>query len=196
MAEINDPTRRDIIAETAFNVATLRFLATGMAYSEILETAESVATVQLEALRNRYAKEKISPLNTTEIEEVDRAQNRIYEFGLKINHNNNLIFKPTFSGHGFIHLCEGDLRTDREIVEFKYVSRNFRSSDLKQTLVYCCLNFFEDKNSFERIILVNPFRGAILEVRTDELVNACGGVSFDEFAYRFSYYVCSGDVSR
>jgi hypothetical protein len=196
MAEVTNPARRDVIAETAFNVAALRFENPSMAYSEILKIAEKNAATQLGALRNRYVKEKILPLDAVEIDEVKQAQARIYDFGLRMKKWRGLHFRPTFSGHGFIHQCEGDLRSGRSIIELKYVSRNFRSSDFKQSLIYCCLDFFENGRNIDRIILVNPFRGIISEVDIDHLVNACGGVSFDEFAYKFSYHVCSGDVSR
>jgi hypothetical protein len=196
MPDLNDPLRRDLIAETAFNLAALKFDNGTASASELLPLAQKFALRDLGRLTRRFIGDAIQSLSEQESKEVHSAYRRFYLLSISLAQSKPTVFRPRFRGHGFIRECEGDLLAGRDIYEFKYVSRNFRSSDFKQALIYSVLQWFGTGEEFENIILVNPFKGVIASVAAEELINASGGGNFYDFCYRFSYYTGSGDISR
>ena len=196
MPDLNDPQRRDLIAETAFNMAAIHLKSGNEDAEQVLSAAQKLALKSLQNLTRKFTTEPIAPLSGNEIEEVLIASRRIRLFSTSMAQTRPIIFRPRFRGHGFVHQCEGDLRVGGDIFEFKYVSRNFRSSDFKQLLVYNVLHWFGAGDAFEKMALINPFKGTTVTVGTEELINASGGGNFRDFSYRFSHYTGSGDISR
>lgn len=103
---------------------------------------------------------------------------------------------PQFKGHGFISSCSGDFEDDGSLIEMKYVSRNFRSHDIRQLIIYSALRYFEDETKFMELKLINPFLGIEFVTDVDELIYSASGVSSLEFFQRLSYAVSSGEISH
>lgn len=71
-----------------------------------------------------------------------------------------LTFDPQFNGCGIIANCQGDLYFDDVLCEIKAGERNIHSSDIKQLLVYCALNWLsEEKLNIQCIEIFNPRQG-------------------------------------
>lgn len=192
----NDPNRRDIIAETAFTLASKKF-SSSKEMMELLSEAESLAINNLYLLMRRKNIHDIPKLDSNERNEVLESALRMLRFAhiLQREHG-GVCFRPQYFGHGFLHACEGDLTCRNNIYEFKYVSRNFRSADFKQALIYTTLYWFKTQTIYKNIWLINPFRGVVVSVPTAELVSASGGGSFQDFCRGFSQFVSAGDISR
>ena len=103
---------------------------------------------------------------------------------------------PKFKGHGLISSCSGDFEDDGCLIEMKYVSRNFRSHDIRQLIVYSALRYFEDGTKFRELKLINPFLGINFVTNVDELIYSASGVNSLEFFQRLSYAVSSGEISH
>ena len=67
-------------------------------------------------------------------------------------------FRPSFNGCGLIATCEGDLRIGHSLIEFKSVSRGFRSTDYRQLITYVALNSAAQTQAIERVVLINARR--------------------------------------
>ncbi len=103
---------------------------------------------------------------------------------------------PQFKGHGLISSCSGDFEDDGCLVEMKYVSRNFRSHDIRQIIIYSALKYFQDGTKFRELKLINPFLGIEFVTNVDELIYSASGVNSLEFFQRLSYAVSSGEISH
>ncbi|MET2829972.1 hypothetical protein [Mesorhizobium shangrilense] len=103
---------------------------------------------------------------------------------------------PQFKGHGLISSCSGDFEDDDCLIEMKYVSRNFRSHDIRQVIVYSALKYFEDGARFRELRLINPFLGIEFVTNVDELIYSASGVNSLQFFQRLSYAVSSGEISH
>ena len=84
-------------------------------------------------------------------------------------------FEPAFRGHGALEATSGDLAVPNRIIEIKCVDRPYRSTDLRQLLIYCALEFFAEGKSFEVMELYNPLKGTSSANRVDEIVLSASG---------------------
>lgn len=69
------------------------------------------------------------------------------------------VFRPTIRGCGPVSSCEADVVAGNRLIEIKAVNRNFNSSDLRQVLVYLCLNHSSSQFDISEIELLNPRLG-------------------------------------
>ncbi|MCK3780746.1 hypothetical protein MZK49_29160 [Ensifer sesbaniae] len=196
MPELSNPGRRDLVSETAYRLAELQFNNRNIDAKVLYSHAQAAAMRDISRLTRHYTSQSPAELTGQEIDEVFAAFRRIYGVAFAQARFAETLFRPHFPGHGFIGDCEGDLRSGSDLFEFKYVSRSFRSSDFKQALVYIALHWLSTGAAIDCIRLINPFRGAVISVRTDELLNASGAISLHEFCHRFSYCTSAGDISR
>lgn len=70
-----------------------------------------------------------------------------------------ITLKPKFIGCGFVDTCFGDCLADSDLLEIKAGDRNFRSTDIKQVLVYAALNSVKQDRQITNVVLLNPRRG-------------------------------------
>lgn len=49
------------------------------------------------------------------------------------------------------------------------VDRNLRSTDLRQVLIYCALNYYSQQYDIQAVSIVNPRRGVEYAFRLDKL---------------------------
>lgn len=190
----SDPNRRDIISETAYNLAASSW-ESGSDTSEGRLIAESAAQQKISLFKREKIAHSLQPLTSGEWKEVEIASKRILGFCREAKPS-AVLFRPQFKGHGIIGPCEGDILIGNQLVEIKYVSRNFKSVDLKQALVYALLEVLSGKPAFTVVTLLNPFKGVSSREAVDDVIAAAGGLCLLDVANRFSDCIASGDLSR
>ena len=125
-------------------------------------------------------------LSVIEIEQVRKISENLLAF---INSHNspNVIFKPSLKGYGFIADLEADLAIDDILYEVKTVKRNFKTSDLKQLIIYLALQQMDDKNkSWEYAGLYNPRKDTYCRFKVSTFVSSItGGRTPNEAFYDF-----------
>lgn len=103
--------------------------------------------------------------------------------------NQKLILSPAFSGCGAISSCFGDVLTNDSLYEIKSGEREFRSSDIKQLLVYTTLNFSKHNNSIKNIALLNPRLGKAVSLDLkDSIEIASGKCATDAFYELINFF--------
>lgn len=76
---------------------------------------------------------------------------------------------PNFRGSGWLDACEGDALADGVLFEIKAGDRPFRSSDIRQLLCYCALNFASKDYEIADVCLVNPRLGRYITESVETL---------------------------
>ena len=84
---------------------------------------------------------------------------------------------PAFPGCGWVMECAGDVLSRSTLFEVKAGQRGFRSIDVRQTLVYCALNFAAKTYDISTLCLVNPRTGTFAEEDLEDLCRAISGAS-------------------
>lgn len=187
--------RRDIISETGYRLLCLRIANPIKTFPELLPSAE---TEVIDFFRSNAldSDKQAQPLNEAETLECLSLAAWLLRF-VKERAAAEPIIVPQFRGHGALHACNGDVRAGARLFEIKYVDRLFRSSDLKQVLAYCALEYFEKRTfGFSSVFLVNPFQGIYFETSPAELIYSASGRSELDFYEILSYLVSSGEISR
>lgn len=140
---------------------------------EITEEAIERARARLHRYRSRipsegYDLQKIDPLATLEI--ANRFRRKLMFFG-------DLEFQPTFQGCGIIAAAVGDVRAGDRLVEVKNVERGFRSTDLRQVLLYSSLNFGSSGQIFSAVEIANLSQGQVFSMDLEELASSVSGTN-------------------
>jgi hypothetical protein len=87
-------------------------------------------------------------------------------------------FRPRLRGYGVIPELEADLVVDDTLYEIKTVTRNFKSSDIRQLFIYLALNQVSGERNWKHAGLYNPRRGKFFRFNVNRLVyNLAGGNS-------------------
>ncbi|MGA2487448.1 MAG: hypothetical protein ABSF49_15885 [Roseiarcus sp.] len=107
-----------------------------------------------------------------------------------------LILKPIFSGCGFVDNSEGDVIAGDTIYEIKTVQRTFRSTDIKQAVVYAALNYGSKQYIINNIGIVNPRNGLFCLINLERLCIEIAGVSAENFFGIVTQELSSGELSR
>jgi hypothetical protein len=71
--------------------------------------------------------------------------------------------------------CNGDALWSTTIYEIKAGDRSFRSTDVRQLLIYCALGFAAKLYELDRICLVNPRHGVYFSESLNDLCAALAG---------------------
>ncbi len=155
----NANIRYDLISEFAFNASEIIFnenksfetitADNQYIYSLLKDTAKSI---------NREFPELELSLSETEKNEAKLIAFNIIEFINRIK-KNSCQFKPRLIGYGIIPEIKADLLIDDTLFEIKTVNRNFRSTDLKQLLIYIALQHMSSDAKWQYAGLYNPRRG-------------------------------------
>ena len=100
----------------------------------------------------------------------------------------SLILMPAFPGCGWIMECSGDAIAGPILYEVKAGQRGFRNIDIRQTLIYCALNFAAKKYDIASVCLVNPRLGVFIEEQLEVLcVSASGAPAVEVLAAIVEY---------
>jgi len=92
-----------------------------------------------------------------------------------------LVFWPQFPGCGILDAVKADILHGTELFEVKAGDRSFRVTDIRQVLVYCCLDFASKKYGVKTLVLLNPRRGTYFRTTVSELVRECSGTTSVDF---------------
>lgn len=106
-----------------------------------------------------------------------------------------LILMPTFPGCGWLMECSGDVISDSMLYEVKAGQRGFRSLDVRQTLIYCALNFAAKQHDIASVCLVNPRLGVFIEEDLEDLCLSLSGAPAVEVLAAIVEY-CSESQDR
>lgn len=190
----SDPSERDIVSESGYQLFCFAlndgissaedYLFAAVRRAELfIYGANSISDIELNSFVDRNSKEIID------------LANRIVRFCHSRSADSIFSAPVPISGHSLIVDCNADLMVENDLVEIKYVDRNFRSVDLRQCLVYTSLNYLKTGNSFDKLVLFNPLRGIYSELTYEEVIRGAGGVSLVDFVYEFSFAASSGQIS-
>nr|WP_315422704.1 hypothetical protein [uncultured Pedobacter sp.] len=180
---IADNIRYDIISELAFNLANILYVSR-IDVHDYLSKDENLKSLisSIDPTSWNNAADKIE-LNLGEILEIELICNNILEFIGKAKVL-NIEFKPEIKGYGLIGQVTADLAIGNTLYEIKTVNRNFKSSDLKQLLIYLSLKQVEGGEKWINAGLYNPRRGVYCKFNINELISKLtGGKSSNEAFY-------------
>lgn len=191
----SSPSRRDLISEAGY------FLF----FESIQRPKESVEVLRLAAVASaldflranivEFTTEK-DELSAPEAEEVDRLAQWLRHYFRGQGVTLDQVSVPSYKGHGIIQSCKGDFEFSDTLVEMKYVDRHFRSHDLRQVITYSALRYYEGKQVYKAVTILNPLLGIEFTTHIDELVYGASGSDLSEFFQRLSYTISSGEVSH
>ena len=91
-----------------------------------------------------------------------------------------LVIQPQFKGCGILDSCYGDILAGPCLYESKMVDRNLRSSDLRQLLIYCALNYKSHQYGIEHVAILNVRRATVYEFSMDSLARRVARTSAPE----------------
>ena len=189
------PERRDLISETGYRLLQLRISNPSATPHAFLVPAEKAAVAFFQGNQLDGGRD-LAPLNESELTECMELADWMVRF-LKTNVEDGVVRVPSFRGHGILHGCQGDLAVGQTLIEVKYVDRLFRSTDFRQILAYCSLEYFQSPGAtFSEIIIVNPYLGIFFSVSPAELIYSSSGRAEADFYEYFSYILSSGEISR
>jgi hypothetical protein len=169
--------RYDLISESAFNLAEI--LCNNNQTPEIYLSNEENLEVLIKKTakgiwkNGNYTKENLKLIDS-EFEEIVNISSNIIEF-INSHKSDKIEFKPKLKGYGFIPDLIADLSIDDTLFEIKSVSRNFKSSDLKQLFIYLALQQVSHGNNWVFAGLYNPRRGTYCKFNVKRLVYTLSG---------------------
>lgn len=175
--------RYDIVSETSFNLSEIvtieeqsvdKIINNSSRFKKVVsETAKSIWT------SGNYKKDDLR-LEKEEIEEIQKICENTLEF-IQLTKTKEVEFKPKLKGYGFIPDLIADLSIDDTLYEIKTVSRNFKSSDLKQLFIYLALRQVSEGVNWKYAGLYNPRRGTFCKFNVKSLIyNLTGGQTPNE----------------
>lgn len=163
-------------------VAELSFLITKYCFEFKVDL---VAVLEDEITFNKISKEtalriwkvdtiepKFSELELTDIRDLVSAT---IDF-INSKEPNKIEFEPQVQGYGLLPDFTADLALDDTLFEIKTVKRTFRSSDLKQLLIYLALNQVADEpKNWKKGGLYNPRRSVFSTFSIDSFIFSISG---------------------
>jgi hypothetical protein len=179
----SENVRYDIVSELAFNITALSF-EKELPVDQVLNDKDTLKKLTLETARAIWKSGNYSGadlvLRSEEIVECQLICDNTVEF-VNLQKNDEVTFKPVVKGYGFLTSLVADLTIDDTLYEVKTVNRNFRSSDLKQLLIYLALQQVTGTQSWKFGGLYNPRTGTYCKFNVKGLVyNLSGGKSPNE----------------
>jgi hypothetical protein len=179
----NEEVRYDLVSEAAFNLSQI-IVEKGLIIDEYLSSYTNLKKLAIMTARSIWHKteysEKDLELTRAEINDVLNICKNIIEF-IDITKVKNVNFRPKLKGYGIVPDLEADLEIDDALYEIKTVTRNFKSSDLKQLFIYLALKQVSKGISWKYAGLYNPRKGTFCRFNINTLIyNTTGGNSPNE----------------
>lgn len=188
----DEPARRGFLNEVAFQFTKLKYT---VADANIID-ASAAARSRLATIE-RQVRGAVDDPSDNEMDSVRAIQQSLANF---VRHRSSpaskVTFEPNFAGCGFLNPCVGDILIRDELYEVKAGDRRFRSTDLRQLLTYCALNYAAGSYSIAKAGCVNPRRGTYFVLELDAIAHEMAGKSSTELFSEIIYQVSSGGVSR
>jgi hypothetical protein len=197
--ESNLPSqRRALINELAFRLfcVTIKEAKPSIISlpDEVIE--EEVKVTSSHILRFKDTKKSITKINEKEKQESIELGNRLLEYFKPKAINSEMILCPEFPGSGIVNTSEGDIILGSILYEIKSGDRSFRLIDLKQTLIYCALNYGRQKYNIDKISLLNPRLGLYFIESIDDVALAVSGSSSSYLLWNIIEFASRSTDSR
>lgn len=183
LAEKALETRSDLLAEVAFGLFAVA-VQRGTAVNRIAAAEERrithAARLRMEILRQRGLP-PYSPTETTESLVLDAdSSKRAHALALRLHQHlraagRPLEVQPRVAGTGLLQACHPDALRGDELIEVKMSKSSFRSSDIRQAVVYAALMQAEGGRNIQSISLVNPRLGVTWHFALDVLARETAG---------------------
>lgn len=122
----------------------------------------------------RSFRKLLKPFDPSEVQvrDVINLSKNLLEWVRKQSDASSLVFRPKFTGCGWISNCEGDLSGKSWIGEVKAGDRHFRSDDLLQLLVYVSLVYADCGQIVQTLKLINPRHGIQVAFSCSEFIES------------------------
>lgn len=177
-----EEVRYDLVSEAAFNLSELAFI-NKTTPSEAFAEEEQTKIINLTAKSiwklSNYTENDLSISDIEKQEIITIAENTL-EFIEKLG-GQDVLFKPKLKGYSFIPDLAADISIGDSIFEIKTVNRNFKSSDLKQLLIYIALKQVSESENWNFAGLYNPRKGVYCKFNIKSLIyNLTGGKTPNE----------------
>jgi hypothetical protein len=99
-------------------------------------------------------------------------------------------FYPQFSGCGIMESCQGDIFYNETLVEIKAGERGVLSSDIKQIIIYCALNWLsKNPKIIKRVEFYNPRQGILWESELEELIITVSSLPIEDLFDQIGKYL-------
>ncbi|MDF2931373.1 MAG: hypothetical protein K0R36_704 [Chryseobacterium sp.] len=166
----SEDIRYDLVSQLAFNIVE-KVSSKKIDYDDVWKEKNLESIIEKTALEIWRKSLSYKEINLLETEKSDCQNicNNIFEFLNKTTVVSNS-FKPRFSGYGIISDLIGDLEIDGILYEIKTVQRNFRSSDIKQLIIYLALSHVQGDVIWEYAGLYNPRKGTYCVFNVEKLI--------------------------
>ncbi|AZA80739.1 hypothetical protein C1637_12055 [Chryseobacterium lactis] len=163
--------RYDLVSQLAFNIVE-KVSSRKVNYNDIWKEKNLTPVLEqtaYEIWRNETLTYKEINFSENEKNDCQNICNNIFEFQDKVTITSNS-FKPKFPGYGIISDLVGDLEIDDTLYEIKTVQRSFRSSDIKQLIIYLALSHVQYSNKWKYAGLYNPRKGTYCKFNVEKLI--------------------------
>lgn len=184
----SDNIRYDLISECAFNIAAKSYKKVSI--SDLMSDSEELDEIIKKTAKSIWSFDNYNvcdlTLNEEEVSQIIILSNNLLKF-IDSHSTTEVTFRPKLKGFGFISDLEGDISISNILYEVKTVKRKFKTSDLKQLIIYLALRQADDNSrNWEYAGLYNPRTGAYSKFKVSSLIsNITGGKTpneaFDDF---------------
>jgi hypothetical protein len=167
--------RRGIVNELGFRLFAESTICGPLADEKIKILSESVRhyVERLSKATDDVAKEEVNEQEIKESMLIAGSLSRYFQ----TTPSSELVFSPDFPGCGIIDSVKADILHGTELFEVKAGDRSFRVTDIRQVLVYCCLDFASKKYGVKSVVLLNPRRGTYFRTTVNDMVKECAGTT-------------------
>lgn len=182
-AFVTNDVRYDLVSEAAFNLSQL-VIENGVAPEDYVSEIGNLRDLVEKTGKSIWSRDwqygKETELTPDEVKDIIKICKNTVEFINKVKID-KIIFRPKMKGYGIIPYLHGDLEIDDTLFEIKTVTRNFKSTDLKQLFMYLALKQAEGKINWTYAGLYNPRKGIYATFNVVNLINnITGGTSPNE----------------
>ncbi len=99
-------------------------------------------------------------------------------------------FYPQFSGCGIMESCQGDVFYNEILAEIKAGERGILSSDIKQIIIYCSLNWLSNNpKTIKSVEFYNPRQGILWECELEELIMNISNLPIEDLFDQIGKYL-------
>ena len=190
---LDSPDRRGFLNEIAFQLTRLKQNQPEAAIPDALVIAKERL-----ALLDRPQSDGLADPSPHETESILALERSLSGFVREASRGdaNVVVFEPAFPGCGLLNASIGDILIGDALYEVKAGDRLFRSTDLRQLVTYCAMNFAARKYCVRRAGCINPRRGTYFVLDLEIIAHELGGKSSPELFSEIVYHLSNSGVSR
>jgi hypothetical protein len=171
-----ETSQRSFVNELSFRLFSVSQARFETFSEEQLTDAIGQTTDYISRFRDSRSRHRKRPVKS-EIEEALELRIRLSKFFSERIKKQRITFFPYFEGCGIVNACDGDLLVGATLFEIKAGDRNLRLIDVKQTLIYCALNYAKGDYIIDAVGFVNPRVGVFRIESLNDLALATSGTT-------------------